>query len=283
MNFTKPGPNAEFTITADPTWPSVAFETDGTGAHTWNWTITWGTFTKSGTATTTDNKWDAKSAITDLGGTLTVRAEGNMVLPNKTTARQTATITVKIKGTDPAATAVKTYLGTKPNSDGFDKIIEHETHFKHFNAQGEPVKSFDNGYGLCQLTSPAPTFDQVWNWKKNVDGGLTLFASKRTTAISYLSQSGRTYTDDQLKHETVSLWNGGNYHTWDATTSQWVRKANILCDTATGNIGWNMDDAENTGKSEADLRARDKASYQRHTADAHWNYYGVCYADRVLG
>lgn len=283
MTIKKPGPNAEFTITADPTWPSIAFETDATGPHTWSWKIAWSTFSKSGKETTAGNTWDAKTAVTDLGGTLTVTAEASVTQPGKPPMKQTASVTVKIKGTSPDATAIKTYLGTKPNSDGFDKLIEHESKSTHFDTKGEPKKSFDNGYGLTQLTNPKPTFEQAWNWKKNIDAGLDLLATKRNAAISHLSQDKRTYTDDQLKYETIARWNGGSYHEWDDKAKQWVRKANILCDTKTGNIGWNMDDAENTGKSEADLRERDKDSYKKHTADAHWNYYGVCYADRVLG
>ena len=62
---------------------------------------------------------------------------------------------------------------------GFDKIIDHEAKFKHFNAQNEPIKSFDDSYGMCQLTTPTPSFEQIWNWKNNVDGGLALFASSR--------------------------------------------------------------------------------------------------------
>jgi hypothetical protein len=135
---------------------------------------------------------------------------------------------------------------------------------------------------MCQLTTPAPTFEQVWNWKLNVDGALSLFAQKRLAAIAYLSQGNRSYTNDQLKYETVCRWNGGAYHEWDAKAG-WVRKSNILCDSATGNIGWDMNDSANSGKSEAELRKRDHGSYSKPPASgAHWMYSGVCYADKVL-
>jgi hypothetical protein len=196
---------------------------------------------------------------------------------------QTVSVTVKITGQNPTAQQVSTYLATKPNSEGFDKLLEHESHGKHFNAQGEPVKSFDNGYGMAQLTTPAPTYDQVWNWKKNIDAGLVLFGQKRSAAVAYLSQSSRSYTTDQLKYETVCRWNGGSYHVWDSKTNAWVRNPDILCDSKTGNIGWDMTDAENTGKTEAQLHSRDKESYSSPPqAGAHWKYSGVCYADAVL-
>ncbi|MDR3454333.1 MAG: hypothetical protein P4L96_16310 [Rhodoferax sp.] len=275
MNFKTPRLNALFTISPTPEWPSVLFETDASGAHTWFWTVTWGTFSRSGQSTTPANQWDAKPAITNLGGTLTVRAQAGT---------DTATITVKIQGTNPVAADVIQYLASTPSSAGFDKILAQESKFRHFNAGNEPVKSFDNGFGMCQLTTPPPSFEQVWNWKLNVDGGLALFGKKRSGAIAYLSQSGRSYTDDQLKYETVCRWNGGSYHVWDANAGAWKRKPNILCDSKSGNIGWDMTDAQNKGKTEAALHNRDSGKYAKGpAAGAHWMYSGVCYADHVLG
>ena len=136
---------------------------------------------------------------------------------------------------------------------------------------------------MCQLTTPAPSFEQVWNWRLNIDGGLTLFGQKRTAAIGYLGQSNRTYTADQLKYETVCRWNGGSYHEWDTKAAKWIRKATSLCDSQTGNIGWDMTDPQNNGKTEADLHKRDSGSYSKTPgAGAHWKYTGVCYADHVL-
>ena len=273
MMFVKPAVNETFTITSVPEWPGINFETDGTGAHTWHWTIAWDRFTKSGSETTTGNQWDAKALVVNCGGTLTVRAEANNTM---------ATVTVKISGTNPSPSEVAGYLAMRPNSAGFDKIVEHESKFKHFNMRNEPIKSFDNGYGMCQLTNPAPTFDQVWNWKMNVEAALNLFEQKRANAIVYLSQNNRTYTNEQLKYEAVCRWNGGAYHVWDAKAGKWVRPSNILCDSKTGNIGWNMDDAENKDKTEEDLHKRDSGSYSKPPG-THWKYYGVCYADSILG
>lgn len=275
MRFIRPMPGDVFTITPEPAWPSMGFQTDGTGSHVWTWTIAWGTFRASGSATTFDNRWEAKGALVDLGGTLTVTAQAG---------RDRVTASVTIGGTNPSAIQVTQYLSSQLNSAGFEKIIAHESKFKHFKPSGEPVKSFDNGFGMCQLTTPTPSFAQVWNWKRNIDGGLMLFEQKRATAVNYLSQSKRTYTADQLKYEAVCRWNGGKYHEWDSSLGSWVRIHNILCDTATGNIGWDMTRPENKGKTEAELRARDKASYSTgRKAGSGWKYSGVCYADRILG
>jgi hypothetical protein len=275
MRITSPIANASFTITSGPDWPSIVFQTDGTDAHVWNWDISWGAFKKSGNVTTQSNSWDATSVVTNYGGTLTVRVQAN---------NQIDIVMVKIKGTNPSGVEVQQFLSAEPNSDGFDKILQQESGWRHFNPSGEPIKSFDNGYGMCQLTTPPPTFEQVWNWKLNVRGGLKLFADKRTAAIAYLSQNNRSYSNDQLKYETVSRWNGGSYHEWDETAGKWVRHPNILCDSATGNIGWDMNDEQNSGKTEAELHSRDKASYHgAPPAGSHWKYSGVCYADKVLG
>ena len=275
MEFVKPKQAEIFTISSAPDWPTIEFQTNATGSHVWTWTVTWDVFKESGTATTLDNRWDAKQAITNLGGTLSVTAKA---------AKEQASISVTVKGTNPTAIEVTQYLTTQPNSAGFEKIIAHENKYKHFTRKDEPAKSFDAGYGMCQLTKPRPSFAETWNWKLNVNGGLDLFGKKRTAAISYLSAQKRAYTTEQLKYETVSLWNGGYYHEWSAEAGAWVRKATITCDTGTGNIGWDMTKPENKGKPEAELRARDKGEYGAGRKDgALWGYYGVCYADRVLG
>jgi hypothetical protein len=261
-------------ISADAGWPAIVLTSDAAGPHTWSWTISWGTFKKSGTAATPGNTWDAGPAITNCGGALTVTA---------TAGGASAAITLQVKGTNPAPADVAAFANSRPHGDGFAAIIHHETKSKHFNAAGEPIKSFDNGFGLCQLTKPVPSYEQVWNWKLNIDGGLALFAQKRAAAKTFLSQAGRTFTPEQLKFETVCRWNGGSYHKWDPAAGKWVRNPTILCDSATGNIGWDMTDPENAGKTEAQLRARDKASYSKPPGPtAHWKYIGLCYADRVL-
>jgi hypothetical protein len=275
MKITSPKPNEIVTITSAALWPALNFQTDATGPHVWRWALAWGNFRKSGVQNTTGNSWDAKLAITNYGGTLTLQVEAN---------KQIATIAMKIQGTNPSAAEVTAYLATKANSAGFDKILEKESHFRQFNNHNEPVRSFDNGYGMCQLTTPVPTFEQVWNWKLNIDAGLKLFEQKRLSAVAYLGQSGRSYTPEQLKYETVCRWNGGNYHEWDAKNTKWIRHPNILCDSRTGNIGWDMNDAQNKGKTEGELHKRDAGSYSKPPqSGAHWKYSGVCYADRLLG
>ena len=67
MKFVTPAAKASFTIAADGTPPTIAFQTDGAGPHSWDWTITWKTFSKKGKVETADNKLDGATFLQDLG------------------------------------------------------------------------------------------------------------------------------------------------------------------------------------------------------------------------
>lgn len=275
LRLLEPAPNTVFTITSAPKWPGIVFRTDASGPHRWDWKITWRHFTKSGTTTTPDGSCDLGVALENCGGTLDLRVSAG---PSFVAAA------FAIKGSNPSALAIAAYLATKPDSAGMARIISHESKDRQFDRNGEPLRSFDNGYGLCQVTNPAPTIEQVWNWKLSIDLGLTVMTQKRNDAIRYLSAKARSYTAAQLTYETVSRWNGGSYHEWDDGAGKWKRRSAILCDPGTGNIGWDTTKPENQNKSLRELRDRDHGTYRRgRVADDLWGYYGVCYADRVLG
>jgi hypothetical protein len=278
LKIISPAPASIFQVVADPVWPAIPFriaEDLAAGQQlTWDWQIQWHTFSKKGTVVTTTNTWDAKDAVGGLGGVLTVTVRG---------PGGQATASVQIAGTNPAAEAILAYLASQPDSAGFDRILQHETQMMHFDSKGQPRASFDCGFGMCQLTTPAPTFEQCWSWKLNIDAGLALYAAKRQAASHYLSQNGRVFTADQLTRETVARWNGGAYHVWSSAQNAWIRNPAVLCDSKTGNIGWDMTKPDNCGKNEAALHQRDAGKY-RHAPGASdsWGYFGVCYADRLL-
>jgi hypothetical protein len=276
--FASPPSNSVFRVSSAAEWPAVVFVLNGTvppgQVVTWKWRIEWHSFSRSGVASTTTNQWDAREAIAGLGGWLTVEASG---------PAGTHSIKVKLAGTNPTAEELLLHLANTPESAGFDRILTHETRMEHFDPQGDPKCSFDKGYGMCQLTNPVPSYEQCWNWKLNVNCGVALFAEKRRSAMRYLSQNGRTFSDEQLRRESVSRWNGGAYHVWSAEQNKWIRNPAILCDTQTHNIGWDLTNPANRGKDEAALHKRDALKYRHKPgpADA-WGYFGVCYADRIL-
>ena len=275
MRIISPEAGHCFAIGADGSLPALSFVTDAPGAHRWIWNITWGDYHHSGAADTPGGRWNMRAALANLGGQLAVRARA---------AAGEAQISVRIVGTNPLASDVRGFLAERADAEGFDRIVAQESRYRHFDAKGEPIRSFDGGYGLCQLTAPAPDYTQVWSWKRNLEAGLALFAAKRAAARAWLEQGGRAFTPAQLTREAVCRWNGGRYHVWDDAAGCWARPSSILCDSRTGNIGWDMDDAANRGQSEAALHRRDAAAYTRPPAPrARWRYYGVCYADHVLG
>ena len=289
-----PKSGEKFYIDEDAKFPSIKFEIDtpATGTFEWSWAISWPanvsglresakrgkvlkTFAQNGKFSNSSKSWQVDLSSNIVGGNLTVTVKAGMDIFKRS---------VYVLGKNPGETRVTTFLSTLNDVKGFDKLLAQESQFKNFiNADGYPVVAFDAGYGLTQMTTPAPTYEQVWNWKKNIEGGAALYKTKQSIAKKYLGKNGRSYTDEQLKLETWSLWNGGNYHVWEEKNQTWIRNPDILDDTKTGNIGWNMKKDENKGKTEAELHERDKGEYKKppEKEKRHWTYSGICYADHI--
>jgi len=271
VKLTGPGSGGIVTISADGVPPSLPFTTDAPGRHRWDWRLTWRDQTSHGSVTTPQGRWEARAAIGPGGGVLDVTA---------TAGAASANASVRTGGTNPSAMQITAHLAHHPGAAGFDRIVVQESRGHQFAVDGQPVVSFDGGVGLCQLTHPPATPAQAWDWRANLDAGVALFAAKHALAERHLGQAGRRFTPDQATREAVCLWNGGFYHVWDGAA--WVRPATIVCDKHAGNIGWDMTDPANRGQPPATLHARDVASYSRGHG-AHWRYFGVCYADHILG
>ncbi len=298
LTWLSPAENAVFKITQDALLPDIFFEfhTEVFGLYTWSWTIEWEAkasglrerarkddvlqiFKASGSLVSDKKTWSVNFAEQVLGGILTV----SVSVGDKSLTRS-----VVIQGQNPTRQSIASYVGSLDNMSGFEKLLEQESRSKHFiDFDGEPIVAFDKGYGITQMTNPAPNYEQVWNWKANILAGSSIYKDKVRIAKKYLGQAGRTYTEDQLQHEVFSRWNGGSYHEWDTVSASWVRKKNLLCDSNTGNIGWSTDNEKNKDKTQAQLRERDKETYSKGTKgqseDHPWQYQGVCYADHVLG
>ena len=120
----------------------------------------------------------------------------------------------------------------------FRKQMRQESSLEQFRSTGWPKYSSDNlgGVGLCQITRPAPTPDQVWNWRDNVQAGWSLYLEKERIARNYpvTVRGGATfraqvaawntqpsrrslptiavtlpdYTPDQLEQDTIRGFNG---------------------------------------------------------------------------
>jgi hypothetical protein len=295
--WVKPNTLDKFYIDDEANFPSIVFEikTDAPGPYKWSWAMLWdahvsglrekargkkvATFSDKGNFTQAEKSWDAKTINKVIGGTLTVTVEAG-----EEKFRRTVTVLAQ----QPSAEKIKAYLAAK-NASALEKLLAQESKFKHLIlADNEPVVAGDSGYGAAQLTNPIPKYPQIWSWKENIDAAIKLIDEKKKVAKKWLDKHG-AYTQDMLDTETISRWNGGNYYEWSdkPDPGKWDRKKEILCDTKTGNIGWDTDIDANKDQTEDDLRKRDKGEYNKmkkgQTAEHPWTYSGVCYADHVLG
>lgn len=294
VSWVRPSEGEHFRIDSDATLPEIWFEVDAPAGQEleWRWRLNWAarvsglrerprgreirTFSTRGNADTVEPRWLVSLDGKVLGGTLTVEVQvGQEMLAR----------TVQISCVNPSKVEILEHLATLPDVDGFEKLIEKESRFQHaLQTDGEPIVAFDGGYGLTQLTNPPPDFEDVWNWKRNVEVGAVLYQEKQRAARAYLGRSGRTYTAEQLRLETWCRWNGGAYHVWDAGTSQWVRNPNVLCAAGTGNIGWDTRSPTNAGLTIEQLDARDRGTFANPSskrAENGWRYFGICYADSL--
>jgi hypothetical protein len=252
---------ATFRMDEEAKFPEIIYEikTDEEGPYEWQWYIT-----------STSKRWKADLNGKNIGGILTVK-----VKVGKTTfVRQTL-----IKGDEPGREKIiaelSRYIPTFPDETRLaTKIFNQETGFRHFFSDGDPLVSFDNGYGLGQATNPVPTFEQVWSWKAHVKYIVELVVNeKRALAKEYLDKHGN-YNNEDLDMETLVYYNGANYHylVWNGGGKKWVVNDRILCDPEQSNAGWNMEKAENKGKTLQQLRSKEGAAPK---------YTGRCYAEHI--
>ena len=124
------------------------------------------------------------------GGDLSVSV--SVMVGNTTVTAQSDKL--QVTATNPS---IKALQGTVPANDAFRKLMRVESALRQFLSEACPLFSSDNlgGVGLCQITSPAPTDDQVWSWKENVKAGWALYKSKEAAALSWMkaTQKGNDF------------------------------------------------------------------------------------------
>jgi hypothetical protein len=170
---------------------------------TWNVTLvfTAGSCAHAGSRTTSHSPITATTSLTPPTGNPPVpSATSQFVIPFTEIRGGDLTVSVSVVAGTTTLTASSTGLtvvGTNPNvgslqsaapaNAAFRKLTRLESGLKQFRSPPCPLFSGDNlgGVGLCQLTSPAPTDDQVWSWKANLAGGIALWSSKESTARGF--------------------------------------------------------------------------------------------------
>lgn len=121
------------------------------------------------------------------GGVLTVSVSVRMGTAVLTAGSQGLTVI----GTNPTPAQIKTHANAiGANKVRFRKQMRQESRLRQFTTAGWPLYISDNlgGVGLCQITRPAPTADQTWNWKDNVRAGWNLYLEKERIARAYPAQ-----------------------------------------------------------------------------------------------
>lgn len=278
-----------FYIDEDAKFPEILFEikTDSSGPYEWEWSINWepkacpqaegknrfkaknsNPFKKSGKFNSNEKKW-----ICDLGevigGDLIVKVKSGPVLFIKK---------ITILGKNPSKEKIIAELDagkTKQDNELAKKIFTQESRYRQFYSDNQPLTSFDNGYGLGQITNPIPTYKQIWSWKEHVNEILNkIIPWHRKRAKKYLDEHGN-YTQEMLDLETLASYNGWSHaqHYWDWNSSQkkWVINSNVICDPDQSNKGWLVNE-KNKNDSLEELRK---------SKDTKPIYTGRCYAEHI--
>lgn len=145
-----------------------------------------------------------------------------------------------IAGTNPLPSAIRTFTDSIGATKArFRKQLRQESSLQQFRPPDLwPKYSSDGlgGVGLAQITRPAPTADQVWNWKENVRAGWALYKEKERYARAYPATVRRSeefrrlvtaynqarsaqrlptvqvtlpdFTEEQLEQDTIRGFNG---------------------------------------------------------------------------
>jgi hypothetical protein len=207
LDVSLPDEKATYTVTTDPAMPQVAAQARVAGV------------TPDPTATTSihwtaDLRFDATECPDGIAArshhiTLTHTAAGGQYTPAFNELRGGSLTFTAVAARDaqrrPYQSRAVQILGTNPNRSAIQAALPHDTlrriacqesEQRQFAADANggvsacPLFSSDGlgGVGIMQLTNPAPTAEEIWSWRANVAGGVTLFNSKIADARSFPAQ-----------------------------------------------------------------------------------------------
>jgi hypothetical protein len=111
----------------------------------------------------------------------------------------THSATFCIDGQNPGSSTVTAAIAAKSTFWAMPTVVKQESSLRQFEANsgkptlvGEPIaNSYNNywGYGMTQLTNPAPNSSDMWNWLQNLADGITLFNT-------YITKSQTDYNNE---------------------------------------------------------------------------------------
>ncbi|MFZ0293642.1 MAG: hypothetical protein WAL52_08560 [Candidatus Sulfotelmatobacter sp.] len=149
---------------------------------------------------------------------------------------------LKIRGVNPAQQEINAACGVV----ALQKICCQESGRRQFDAVAEtgvadcPLFSGDGlgGVGLMQITNPAPTDDDHWDWRANLSRGAQIFNSKRAAARQY---PGEVRGSAEFR-ELVRRFNAGRNPPVDVVLPDFT-PAQLELDMIRGYNGWAGRDA----------------------------------------
>jgi hypothetical protein len=133
----------------------------------------------------------------------------------------------KILGNNPSdANIIYNYAG----SNEIKAILIHEGKTKQFADDasnwpqlepGWPLYGYPNGYGLMQLdNNPAPTENQLWNWKANLDVGKNKYFNIKSITKKWMNkEAGKQYSDND---EVVLKCSFQKYNYYKKYLYKWI-------------------------------------------------------------
>lgn len=282
-----------FYIDEDAKFPDITYEikTDEPGPYEWSWVIKWTAmacpqkedklrftpqggvkvFTEKSSFKSDTKAWKADLNSKILGGELTVKVKAG-----GTTFIRKTIILGKNPSEEKVITELDSYAKEQPDLVRLAKLIfKQESRYRQFYSDGMPLTSFDKGFGLGQLTNPAPNYEQVWNWKKHVAHIINAaLPEKRTMAKKLHLDKHGSYGQEELDAEILVYYNGAihHYYVWEVTQKKWIVNEAVLCDPQESNKGWELSDIKNKEKTLLELRDGDGSKPK---------YTGRCYAEHI--
>jgi hypothetical protein len=207
LQLISPATGTTFPINATPAMPTIAAQAritgvtpDPTPVTSFTWTVTLqlnAATCPHGPARTFSHPTITQTVVggrftipfTQIrGGALTISVKATVAGRVLTTQSNG----LAIAGVNPPIASIQ---GALPH-DTLRRIARLESGYRQFNAASAggsstcPLFSSDKlgGVGIMQLTSPAPTADQVWHWAANVAAGIQVFNQMVAGARNYPNQ-----------------------------------------------------------------------------------------------
>ncbi|MGB7599880.1 MAG: hypothetical protein WBM24_06225 [Candidatus Sulfotelmatobacter sp.] len=172
------------------------------------------------------------------GGDLTITVSADLA----TGCYEWSSKGLKIRGVNPTRHEINAACGVV----ALQKICCQESQRRQFDGAAEagvsdcPLFSGDGrgGVGLMQITNPAPTEDDHWDWRANVSHGAQIFNSKRAAASQYAA----IVRDSAAFRQLVQRFNAGRNPPVNVVLPDFT-PAQLELDMIRGYNGWAGRDA----------------------------------------